>query len=486
MLEYEKIAVEQEFNNTGHGYTTANGATTTTGAEWLQVTAPSTNTSVYYDFSTAIGQDYKFYVQVDPGTCDSVLIKVQQTNPIGPHTEAYAAPGLNEFTFTASSALTRLRILRKDAAGQGSLDYFIDHVRLTRQRDTFYTDTITLATGEGYRYGFQGQEVDNEWLGLGNSYAFTYRIHDARTGRFYSVDPLADEYPWNSSYAFSENRVIDGIELEGLEYLTSDEARIEIIMGHAVLKMENFSNTFKQQSRVAQEKMGWVYGLLSYDYESGVLSGYGVIGKAFNISGSQYPGAISNEGGGVHNGVVNREGHFATGYETLTKTVKTGTTKGIIALRSSLLLLDLTTLFLEEQSKLNLSKDIGALKQQTKMDIYQVSVGKSELKNVTLVGKLTDDMNRAISSGIIDAGHMGLGQLSAIMNVVMYGETGIKGGNNELYQIGLKIQKEISGNYKESYEFKTKTIFTPHGSCEVPDGIRVVPMEERKDPSRFE
>ena len=25
-------------------------------------------------------------------------------------------------------------------------------------------------------------------------------------------------YPWNSNYAFAENRVIDGIDLEGLEY----------------------------------------------------------------------------------------------------------------------------------------------------------------------------------------------------------------------------------------------------------------------------
>ena len=32
------------------------------------------------------------------------------------------------------------------------------------------------------------------------------------------MDPLAKKYPWNSSYAFSENRVIDGVELEGLEW----------------------------------------------------------------------------------------------------------------------------------------------------------------------------------------------------------------------------------------------------------------------------
>ncbi|MEZ0128963.1 HYD1 signature containing ADP-ribosyltransferase family protein [Flavobacterium sp. LBUM151] len=36
-------------------------------------------------------------------------------------------------------------------------------------------------------------------------------------GRFFAVDPLAHEYSYNSPYAFSENRVIDMSELEGLE-----------------------------------------------------------------------------------------------------------------------------------------------------------------------------------------------------------------------------------------------------------------------------
>ncbi len=69
-----------------------------------------------------------------------------------------------------------------------------------------------------YRYGFQGQETDNELKGTGNSVNFKYRVHDPRIGRFLSLDPLTKDYPWNSPYAFSENRVIDGIDLEGLEY----------------------------------------------------------------------------------------------------------------------------------------------------------------------------------------------------------------------------------------------------------------------------
>lgn len=70
-----------------------------------------------------------------------------------------------------------------------------------------------------YRYGFQGQEMDNELKGEGNSVNYKYRMHDPRVGRFFSMDPMERLYVWNSPYAFSENRVIDGVELEGLEYV---------------------------------------------------------------------------------------------------------------------------------------------------------------------------------------------------------------------------------------------------------------------------
>mgnify|MGYP002378600305 FL=1 len=71
---------------------------------------------------------------------------------------------------------------------------------------------------DSYRYGFQGQERDDEIKGEGNSLNFEYRMHDPRIGRFFAVDPLAKKYPYNSCYAFSENRPIDGVELEGLEW----------------------------------------------------------------------------------------------------------------------------------------------------------------------------------------------------------------------------------------------------------------------------
>jgi|GEM_PF-3128513 len=68
-----------------------------------------------------------------------------------------------------------------------------------------------------YRYGFQGQEKDGELSGEGNSLNYKYRMHDPRIGRFFATDPLEKKYPFNSPYAFSENRVLDSKELEGCE-----------------------------------------------------------------------------------------------------------------------------------------------------------------------------------------------------------------------------------------------------------------------------
>ncbi len=74
-------------------------------------------------------------------------------------------------------------------------------------------------SSNSYRYGFQGQEKDDELKGEGNSLNYTFRMHDPRVGRFFAVDPLEKKYPHNSPYAFSENRVIDGIDLEGSEFV---------------------------------------------------------------------------------------------------------------------------------------------------------------------------------------------------------------------------------------------------------------------------
>ena len=65
------------------------------------------------------------------------------------------------------------------------------------------------------RYLFQGQEHIDD-LGL-NWYSFKWRNHQSEIGRFFNVDKLTDKYVYNSSYAFSENKVTRHVELEGME-----------------------------------------------------------------------------------------------------------------------------------------------------------------------------------------------------------------------------------------------------------------------------
>ena len=71
--------------------------------------------------------------------------------------------------------------------------------------------------GSEYRYGFQGQESNFMTYGENNLISFCYRFTDTRLGRFFSVDPIAVKYPFNSPYSFSENCLIACFELEGLE-----------------------------------------------------------------------------------------------------------------------------------------------------------------------------------------------------------------------------------------------------------------------------
>jgi RHS repeat-associated protein len=65
------------------------------------------------------------------------------------------------------------------------------------------------------KYKFNGKELQDE-LGLG-IYFFKFRTYDPALGRFWQIDPLAGTYAHNSTYAFAENNVSSGTDLEGLE-----------------------------------------------------------------------------------------------------------------------------------------------------------------------------------------------------------------------------------------------------------------------------
>jgi RHS repeat-associated protein len=74
-----------------------------------------------------------------------------------------------------------------------------------------------FSTGSAYRYGFNGKENDNEVKGEGNQIDYGMRIYDPRLGRFLSVDPLFEDYPWYTPYQFAGNSPIVNIDLDGEE-----------------------------------------------------------------------------------------------------------------------------------------------------------------------------------------------------------------------------------------------------------------------------
>lgn len=76
-----------------------------------------------------------------------------------------------------------------------------------------YSGTYTQLVN--YTYGFQGQELQKE-TGWGS---FKWRNNIPELGRFFNIDPLAEKYNYNSPFAFQENKIGKGVELEGLEFV---------------------------------------------------------------------------------------------------------------------------------------------------------------------------------------------------------------------------------------------------------------------------
>jgi len=147
--------------------------------------------------------------------------------------------GNNRLSYTLDPESERVKILEENHYYPFGLKH---NAYVPTRKDVKYQEQLVekkeikqIAPEEGkYKYYYQEQERQDE-LGL-NWDSFKYRNYDYAIGRFMSIDPLAEKYPYNGVYNFSENRVIDGRELEGLEYISTD----------AILQAKN--NTYKKKT----------------------------------------------------------------------------------------------------------------------------------------------------------------------------------------------------------------------------------------------
>ena len=144
--------------------------------------------------------------------------------------------------------------------------------------------TVSKNDVKAYRYGFQGQEGDDEIKGEGNSYDFGARIYDPRIGRFMSLDPRETTSPDWSPYTFACDNPIYLIDFNG-EFADDPRGRFYKTMGTAAVKAINAKD-------VEANKFKSLYILAQYRNENGFnLSPPG--NNPFNIKGQGDLGQIT-------------------------------------------------------------------------------------------------------------------------------------------------------------------------------------------------
>lgn len=135
------------------------------------------------------------------------------------HPEGYVEPSGSSFKYVYRY---------KDIWGSTRITYADDNNNGSvtsgeiRREQNYYPFGLEHKGYNGSTYGvknnlmtYQGQEFTED-LDL-NTHEWKYRMSDPAIGRFWQIDPLAEKYAYNSTYAFQENKLGMGTELEGRE-----------------------------------------------------------------------------------------------------------------------------------------------------------------------------------------------------------------------------------------------------------------------------
>lgn len=120
-------------------------------------------------------------------------------------------------------------------------------------------------TGEGYRFGFNGKEIDREHEGAGIVYDYGFRIYNPALGRFLSVDPLFKTYPWYTPYQFAANTPLSAVDIDGLEsdkVFNATEQTVPVVSNGSLEK--NLEEAYLEAQEL-YETEGSDYLLIKYD-----------------------------------------------------------------------------------------------------------------------------------------------------------------------------------------------------------------------------
>ncbi|KEZ91957.1 RHS repeat domain-containing protein [Nonlabens ulvanivorans] len=333
---------------------------------------------------------------------------------------------------------------------------------------------------DAYRYGFQGQERDDEVKGEGNSYNYTFRMHDPRLGRFLSRDPLAKDYPHNSVYAFSENSVIGGKELEGAEYMDKDEARIHVVQGKLFIKLANFNYPFRNAfNRQHGESANLVF---ADSRNPGQLSGDLFL---YKINPLMYPLSLSNPSEGMNPNVniqapipaehvfreVRVRSYIGNKYKKDGVTPKgsssrwpsknvtevfyeyvpahSGSGGGVKGVAVGIAVVSLFNYGMETYGNISISNDLTRIHEQTQgTKFWQDGI---LYRKPSVFEQAQRDVKRALNDGLIRG--FDTNQMSQVMNIILYG-----GDGNESPLI-IEAARSVITNYS-SESAKARLDFT--------------------------
>lgn len=180
-------------------------------------------------FSVVAGKTYKInidLVTISAGTGKTHTVRVRVYYPGGNTFTDYTSSGTKTFTFTPGSsgnAYVDISSTITPSSGgysPGNPNVIIDNVSISYDSSFTIYDTVCNYSKNGYRYGFNGKRIDEGEEGMGgggSTYDYGFRIYNPNLGRFLSVDPLFKDYSFLSPYIFAENKVIECIDLDGLE-----------------------------------------------------------------------------------------------------------------------------------------------------------------------------------------------------------------------------------------------------------------------------
>ena len=184
-----------------------------------------------------------------------------------PTSEGYYDFAQNKYIYQYKDQVGNVRLsFYKDSNGIAQIDRTTDFYPFGLEFGGDKSLNTTGSLSPDYTYSFQEQEKQQEtgW------YSFKWRNYDPSMARFFNIDPLSEVYAYQSHYNFSENRVIDARELEGLEK--------ELVNSGASFDGMSYDGG-------VESTLTWGDGLKGADIERIVLQGQAVDNKT-DASGS--------------------------------------------------------------------------------------------------------------------------------------------------------------------------------------------------------